>query len=146
MHKLLYDYFPGAGAIRAVGRYLNILCPIFAILLANFIEKINKKALKAIIIITIIIEQIPVHSFLLYSKKQALQDITKYNVPKTCSVIFMNYSKIPDENHTLIHKIEVDGMWLALAHRIYTVNGYGGMIVNRPRVKLKPECIIELKD
>ena len=146
LQKLIYDYFPAGGAIRVIGRYVNILCPVFAIILANFIENFNKNSIKTAIIVLLIIEQLPAMSLFSYSKKEAFRDITKYNVPKTCNVIFLNYSKISDENYLLLHKIEIDGMWLALAHKIYTVNGYTSILIDRKPVKLQPECIIELKD
>lgn len=46
LQKLIYDYFPAGGAIRALGRFVNILCPLFAFILANLVERINKNALK----------------------------------------------------------------------------------------------------
>ena len=91
LQKLIYDYFPAGGAIRVIGRYVNILCPVFAIILANFIENFNKNSIKTAIIVLLIIEQLPAMSLFSYSKKEAFRDITKYNVPKTCNVIFLNY-------------------------------------------------------
>lgn len=146
LHRLVYDYFPAGGVIRAVGRFINILCPIFAVILANFIENLNKQTIKIIIVILFIIEQIPAQNLFLYSKKEALHDINKYSVPNTCNVIFINYSKIPTEKYILWNKIEIDGVWLALTHRIYSVHGYPSIPMTRKRVDLKPECIIELKD
>ncbi len=145
LHKIVYDYFPAGGTIRAVGRFVNILCPIFAYIFASIIENFNKNILKLLVIFVLIIEQIPAQNLFLYSKKDAIKDIQKYTIPDTCSVIFLNYSNIPAENYLLLNKIEVDAMWLALTHKIYTVNGYPTIPMNRIPVKLSSECIIELK-
>lgn len=94
----------------------------------------------------LIIEQIPAQSLFLYSKKEALHDIAKYDIPKTCSVIFLNYSKVSPDNSYLLDKTEIDAVWLALTHKIYTVNGCVSVPMKRVPVKLQPECVINLKN
>lgn len=145
IEKIIYDYVIGGGAIRALVRYFNILIPIFAIISAYTIQNLNKNVIKWLIIILIAVEQISVFPLFEWTKTGAENIINSYNVPKTCNVIFIDYSKIPTSSNIELDKYEVDGMWVALRNKIYTVHGYGASMQPRKQTKLQPECILELK-
>lgn len=145
VEKIIYDYVIGGGAIRALVRYFNILIPMFAIISAYTIQNLNKNVVKWLIIILIVVEQISVFPLFNWTKTGAEKIISSYDVPKTCNVIFIDYSKIPTSSNIELDKYEIDGMWVALRNKIYTVHGYGASMQPRTQTKLQPECILELK-
>lgn len=145
IEKFIYDFIIGGGAIRALVRYFNILIPLFAIISAYTIDKLNNRTIKTLVIILIVFEQISIFPLFDWSKSGAEKIIANYNVPKTCNVIFIDYRKISPTKNIELDKYEVDGLWIAMRNKIYTVHGYGASMQPRIPVKLKPECILELK-
>ncbi len=145
LDKLIYDYVIGGGVIRVLVRYFNILIPMFAIISAYTIQNLNKNIVKWLIITLVVIEQVSAFPLFEWTKTGAEKIINSYKVPASCNVIFIDYSKIPTSSNIELDKYEIDGMWVALRNKIYTVHGYASSMQARKQTKLQPECILELK-
>ncbi len=133
-NSLLYKYFPGAVAIRASGRCIFLLLPIYAAGLANFLK--NTKYFAIIFAILVIFEQIPFGTGFSWTKTEHESRLKTYSLPKDCKAIYYEYKKItPVEN--------IDIMWFASNNNVYAANGYSGYMPPYFKDTIPKNCVIK---
>lgn len=136
----LYNIFPGASAIRAGGRVIFLLLPVFAYGLANYLKTTKSKAVIWLVIALVAVEQIPFKSGFNWAKDEHAKRVSHYEIPANCEVVFYEVKVEPD------YVYNIDIMWAASNKSIYTVNGFSGYM---PPVKpsMAPKaCRFEIKD
>ena len=133
MNVLLYHYFPGAVAIRAAGRCIFLLLPLYAIGLANFLKD-KPKIIAAVFTLLFVMEQIPFRTGFRWEKSQHENNLKKYIIPSGCSVIYYS-GKRHYEN-------DLDILWFASNNDVYTANGYSGYAPHYIEGSVPDGCII----
>lgn len=130
---LLYKFFIGASAIRAGGRVVFLVLPVFSFLLGYFFSKIKSKKIVWIFLILFLIEQYPFVKFLKWHKHERDEIINQYEVLKECDTFYIDSIKNNDR---------LDAMYLSLKIKKPTHNGYSGYM---PKVILpeNKKCIIK---
>lgn len=127
--KTVFDYVPGASAIRAVGRVSLLLQIINALLMAYCITLLQKKFrwgswIGLILVVLIVIENSVEHNYL-FSKTEHYKRIQEVGsilqqADKNCSVFHRSY------RHDSFPYREIDAMLVSQQLRIPTSNGYSG--------------------
>lgn len=136
----LYKYFPGASAIRAGGRVVFLMLPVFAWGIANFFKHLNKRSIITIAAIIFLIEQIPfVHGYD-WTKTIHNQRLQTINIPKECKVVYYNIKATPK------YKYLLDIMWKAHYENIYTANGYSGYMPEYIPGTVPKNCVFTIED
>lgn len=144
INQFLYDYFYPFRTIRAYGRYIFILVPIFAILISNFLQKQKKVWLSILIIFLIVLEYIPYSSNFTWTKTQHKELIKSLNFDETCKIVGM---KIPDTSqYSVYFDYDMNVMWWALEHRAYSLNGYSAFYYDILENYADKKCILQLKE
>ncbi len=134
----VYAFFIGGAAIRAMGRVIFILLPVFCVVLGQFLD--NKKVSTILLIsILIVAEQIPSSYDYLYKKGETEERISKYSIPDDCSAFY-----IKGKNYLEVNS-NIDAMFLSNKLKKPTMNGYSGYIPYPDYAKLPKNCIIENK-
>lgn len=134
LHKL----FPGASAIRAAGRCIFLLLPVFAYGLANFFKHLNNRYITTIAVLIFLIEQIPfVHGYN-WTKDMHNERLKSYNIPKECKVVYY------DIKAKSAYKYQLDIMWKAHYENIYTANGYSGYWPKYITGSVPENCVFEI--
>lgn len=140
IYSKFYDYFLPAAAIRALGRYVFILIPIWAIVLANYLKNTKSIVATLIMMFLIMLEQIPYVNHFDWNKTQHNTRIEKYTSNKDCEVISFEFKK---DKEFYINNI--DAIWYANNKNKYTTNGYSGFIPIIDNSFLDKKCIITSK-
>ncbi len=144
INQFLYDYFYPFRAIRAYGRYIFILVPIFAILISNFLQKQKKVWLSILIVLLIVLEYIPYSSNFTWTKTQHKEMIKTLNFDETCKIVGMKIPDIPQYSDCFNHDMNV--MWWALEHQAYSLNGYSALYYDILENYADKKCILQLKE
>lgn len=132
----LHITIPGASVIRAGGRCIFLILPVFCYLAACFFEKIKSGFLFFILLLILLIEQIPVPSLIAWNKNDHKTRIEKYVVPEKCEA----FTIITDSNDSLA---EIDAMWVGIKYKKPTTNGYSGYIPSNAAPVKNEECLIK---
>ena len=142
MNKFIYDYFPGGTAIRAGGRCILFLLPVFAYSLAVFLKKMKNQFLAICLFLLILIEQIPNVSGFSWQKTDHYQRLLLYNIPKDCQVFYYRTKKDVYFDKSIY---DIDLMWKADEENKYTANGYSGFMPSYVKDSVPENCIFETK-
>ena len=137
IYSKFYDYFLPAAAIRALGRYIFIFIPIWAIVLAKYIKNTKSTIGIAIMLALITLEQVPYIHYFNWSKSEHNARIEKISSDKTCEVISHEFKK--NKNYYINN---LDAMWYASNNNKYTTNGYSGFMPKIDNSFLDKKCII----
>lgn len=121
-NKYLYHYFPGASAIRAGGRCIFLLLPVFCYGLGFLLQNIKSRILLILIIILCTFEQIPYKTGFNWTKSEHHARLAIYKFPAECKVIHFDMK----HKGCFRNNMELDIMWKAMEETIYTANGYTG--------------------
>lgn len=136
--KFLYENIKFFSAIRATGRFVLLLIPIYSILLVSFFKSIKFKPLLIILITIFILEQIPATGKFNWTKTQHNERLEKIQISDKCEIASLDYRNAKNEFEAII--LNVDMMWWANNHQKYTTNGFGlslGLVdISQPK-----ECI-----
>lgn len=140
LNLLLYKYFPGATAIRAGGRCVFLLLPVFAFGLAKFFENIKFKSAIILLILLFLFEQIPDKSGFNWTKAEHYRRLRNYKFPKECKVVYFDI-KANDK-----WKYDLDIMWKAEQEKVYTANGYSGYMPEYKKDSVTDKCIFYINE
>ena len=136
--KFLYENIRFFSAIRATGRFVLLLVPIYSILLVFFFKSIKNKALLFITIVVFVLEQIPATGQFNWTKTQHNERLEKIQIAPSCKIVSLDYRNAKTELEMI--ELNVDMMWWANNHQKYTTNGFGLSLghynINQPK-----ECI-----
>ena len=149
VNHLLYLYFPGASAIRAVGRIVYLFLPLYAFGIVFLVTKLRNKFLIATIVILSIIEQIPVmdgYNFE-WNKTQHNKRLEMYSkIPEKCNVIHFNTNDKSLKSKEYVYLLDI--IWYASNNNKYTTNGYSGYFPdnNDTIIMLPDECFLKIEN
>lgn len=131
----IYNFVPGAGAIRAVSRiwtisYLFLILAIF-ILASRVYEKTHSNILKVSIIILALLSCVEQINLKPYSFEKLAEDRIQKQIDKAVSNEIIN-NKVdafyirwaPGEK--AFYDFQIKAMWASIALNLPTLNGYGG--------------------
>ena len=136
----LYIIVPGASAIRACGRMIFLLMPIYIYGIANFLKNINNKKVFCIAVFIIILEQLAFPNQYNWTKAENENRIKAYNIPKSCKIIYYDIKVSPEWIY------QNDLLWVSSINNIYLINGYSGYMPNTDKTFAQPECRFEIKE
>ena len=124
--KVVYQLFPGAGAIRGVTRICLLLLIPFSVLLAMGLDRIQNKLVAICLVLAMCGEQLVTTEA--YDKSDARKDATQIaeGISPGCSSFY--YAKVlrPGESSCPRWKYQLDAMTAQLICNKPTLNGYSG--------------------
>ncbi len=118
--NIFLHHVPGGGAIRAGGRAVFILLPVFCYLIGYFLSAAGKKTF-IICCIIILLEQIPMPLKFHWTKTMHNARVEQYDIPKECKIFYLDADKF-------YPSLNVDAMWVSNKVKKPTVNGYSGFL------------------
>ena len=140
IYSFLYDNFFPMGAIRALGRYVFALIPIYALVLAFYLKSFKKVWVSIAIMTLIVIEQIPYISYFNWQKSGHDKRITRFSHNNECDVVFYKF-----KNDTEFMKNNLDVMWYSSNNHKYCVNEYSGFVFEYDISKFDKKCSLIVK-
>lgn len=140
--KFLYDNIRFFGAIRATGRFILLLVPIYSILLVYFLKSIKYRILLVAAVTIFILEQIPATGQFNWTKTQHNERLEKIQIAPYCKIASLDYRYAKTEIEMI--ELNVDMMWWANNHQKYTTNGFG-LSLGLPDVGQPKECVYIVK-
>ncbi|MBR3605932.1 MAG: hypothetical protein IKL52_07880 [Candidatus Gastranaerophilales bacterium] len=140
IYSFLYDNFFPMGAIRALGRYIFVLIPIFALILAFHLKKVKHFYWSIILMLLIMVEQMPYVSYFDWDKKTHNARINRFSHNENCKVIYYDF-----DNDAEFMKNNLDVMWYATNNDKYCVNEYSGFIFKYDTSKIDNNCKLNVK-
>ena len=124
---------PGTSAIRAGGRIIFLLLPLYSYYLAYFItwffekeKSIANKFINFAVIFLILLELISLYEYN-FEKNEDYQKRNLYPI-QNCNIISFDHEKNEDANINNTNDINI--MWYSLNNNIYTANGFSGYTPN----------------
>lgn len=140
IYSFLYDNFFPMGAIRALGRYVFVLVPIYALVLAFYLKSFKKVSVSIAIMLLIMIEQIPYLSYFNWEKSGHEKRITRFSHNQECDAVFYKFQNDPE-----FMKNNLDVMWYSSNNNKYCVNEYSGFVFEYDVSKFDKKCSLIVK-
>lgn len=146
--RIVFDFIPGAGAIRAVSRICLVLLIPAVILLAFGLDCIRHKPLAVVALTVMCMEQVVTTAS--YDKFMARKDVEKIvgTLGTDQKPFYYAVAVKPDQTLSPPYKDQLDAMMAQLAINIPTINGYSGMhpegweMLREPSVQSRIEAIV----
>jgi hypothetical protein len=126
--RLVFDYVPGAQAIRAVTRISILVTIPVAIGVAHFLARQNTPRLAFLVLVPLIVLE-QGHSTGVYEKEEArarIRTIAERVAPSCSSFYYAPDHTARADGGGAAPIVHLDAMWAALLVGIPTVNGYSG--------------------
>ncbi len=125
--KAIFEVFPGARAIRAVGRVAVLLLLPAGIGVAyafDYASRAGRKAVMLLVAVLVVVEQ--GQTMPSYDKNVVRRDVATIGrqIPKRCEAFFVVFPG----DHKSIWETQVDAMWAGMETGLPTVNGYSGNV------------------
>ena len=146
---LIYDFVPGAKAVRAVSRVGLLLLVPEAVGLAAFVDWARKRRPRlaslslvlAVIGAGVVLEQM--HRAESFGIAEAREGVAQIRAALDSSCRFFLYTPWRDGESTPAYRYQVDAMWAAYDSGVPTINGYSG---NAPRDWPFEDCVLKSRD
>jgi len=136
LNYFIYLFFIGAKAIRAGGRAIFLLLPLYSFLIGFCFKNLNKKHF-VIFLVLIMAEQIPFQLYFDWTKEEHNKRLEQYKIPNSCEIFGMS-------DNAPVNSIDM--MYVSNKLKKPTVNGYSGYLP-KPKIELlKNECLIKPVD
>jgi hypothetical protein len=125
--KAIFEVFPGARAIRAVGRVAILLLLPAGVGVAyafDYASRAVRKAVVLLVAVLVVVEQ--GQTMPSYDKNVVRRDVAAISrqIPKRCEAFFVVFP----EDHKSTWETQVDGMWAGMETGLPTVNGYSSNV------------------
>jgi len=140
IYSFLYDNFLPMAAIRALGRYVFVLVPIYSIVLAYFLKNQKSFLISLILMILVIVEQIPNINYFNWTKTGHQQRINRFYGGESCKAVYYKF----EENQEYFAN-NIDVMFYALSKNKYSINGYSGVILDYDESVMDKSCELKIK-
>lgn len=140
IYSFLYNNFLPMAAIRALGRYVFVFVPIYALILACFLKNLKHFWLTLLLMILIIVEQIPYVNHFNWTKNGHVVKVERFYGGESCNSV---YHKFVSNSEVFINNLDV--MWFAMNKNKYSINGYSGVILDYNESEMKNECELKIK-
>ena len=143
MNRFIHYNFPGGTAIRAGGRCIFLLLPVFAYGVAVFLKKTSNQLIAIIFFMLIFAEQIPYESGFSWTKQEHYQRLSQYHIPQECKAFYYRTRKYMQDYDSIY---DIDLMWKADEENKYTANGYSGFMPFYIEGSVPENCVFEIEN